>query len=92
MSISTVTSAASKTDRTLNDMPATAATDHTYSSPTPKPMHESSSEAKPANDHTYAEYSDTPTEPYGSDIEQALDSISTGVTKDGQLIVASTDK
>ena len=92
MSVSTVTSAASKTDRTLNDTPATVATDHTYSSPTPKPMHESSSEAKPASDHTYAEYSDTPTEPYGSDTEQALDSVSTGVTKDGWLIVASTDK
>ena len=92
MSVSTVTSAASKTDRTLNDTPATVATDHTYSSPTPKPMHESSSEAKPASDHTYAEYSDTPTEPYGSDTEQALDSVSTGVTKDGRLIVASTNK
>ena len=92
MSVSTVTSAASKTDCTLNDTPATVATDHTYSSPTPKPMHESSSEVKPASDHTYAEYSDTPTEPYGSDTEQALDSVSTGVTKDGRLIVASTDK
>ena len=69
MSVSTITSAASKTDRTLNDMPAMVATDHTYSSPTLKPMHESSSEAKPASDHTYAEYSDTPTEPYGSDTE-----------------------
>ena len=86
------TSAASKTDRTLSDTPTTVATDHTYSSPTPKPMQESSSEAKPASDHTYTEYSDTPTEPYGSDTEQALDSVSTGVTKDGQLIVASNDK
>ena len=92
MSISTITSAASKTDRTLNDTPAMVATNHTYSSPTLKPMQESGSEAKPASDHTYAEYSDTPTEPYGSDTEQALDSVSTGVTKDGQLIVASTDK
>ena len=92
MSISTITSASSKTDHTLNDTPATVATDHTYSSPAPKPMQESSSEAKPASDHTYAEYSDTPTEPYGSDTEQALDSVSTGVTKDGRLIVASTDK
>ena len=33
-----------------------------------------------------------PTEPYGSDTEQALDSVSTGVTKDGRLIVACTDK
>ena len=92
MSVSTITSAASKTDCTLNDMPATVTTDHSYSSPTPKPMQESTSEAKPASDHTYAEYSDTPTEPYGSDTEQALDSVSTGVTKDGRLIVASTDK
>ena len=92
MSVSTITSAASKTDRTLNDTPAMDATDHTYSSLTLKPMHESSSEVKPASDHTYAEYSNTPTEPYGSDTEQALDSVSTGVTKDGRLIVASTDK
>ena len=92
MSLSTTTSVASKTDRTLNDMPATVTTDHSYSSPTPKPMQESISEAKPTSDHTYAENSDTPTEPYGSDTEQALDSISTGVTKDGRLIVASTDK
>ena len=92
MSVSTVTSAASKTDRTLNDTPATVATDHTYSSPTPKPRHESSSEVKPASDHTYAEYSDTPTEPYGSDTEQALDSVSTGVTKEGRLMGASTNK
>ena len=63
MSISTIPSAASKTDHTLNDTSATATTDHTYSSPTPKPMQESSSEAKPASDHTYAEYSDIPTEP-----------------------------
>ena len=54
------TSAASKTDCTLNDMPDTVATDHTYSSPTPKPMQESSLEAKPASDHPCAEYSDTP--------------------------------
>ena len=47
---------------------------------------------KPTSDHTYAEHSDTPTEPYGSDTEQTLDSVSTGVTKEGRLIVASTDK
>ena len=47
---------------------------------------------KPASDHTYAEYSDTPTEPYGSDAEHTLDSGSTGVTKEGWLIVASTDR
>ena len=92
MSVSTIPSAASKTDRTQNDSSATVTTDHTYSSPTPKPMQESSLEAKPASDHTYAEYSDTPTEPYGSDTEHALDSVSTGVTKEGRLIVASTDR
>ena len=55
-------------------------------------MQESSLEAKPVSDHTYAEYSDTPTEPYASDTEHALDSVSTGVTKEGWLIVASTDR
>ena len=55
-------------------------------------MQESSLEAKPASDHTYTEYSDTPTEPYGSDTEHALDSVSTGVTKEGWLIVASTNR
>ena len=79
MSLSTTTSVASKTDCTLNDMPAMVATDHSYSSPTPKPMQESISEVKPTSDHTYTENSDTPTEPYGSDTEQALDSVSTGV-------------
>ena len=92
MSVSTIPSAASKTDHTLNDASATVTNDHTYLSPTPKPMQESSLEAKPASDHTYAEHSDTPTEPYGSDTEHALDSVSTGVTKEGQLIVASTDR
>ena len=92
MSVSTIPSAASKTDHTLNGTSATVTTDHTYLSPTPKSMQESSSEAKPASDHTYAEYSDTPTEPYGSDTEHALDSVSTGVTKEGRLIVASTDR
>ena len=92
MSVSTIPSAASETDRTQNDAPVKVTTDHTYSSPTPKPMQESSLQAKPASDHTYAEYSDTPTEPYGSDTEHALDSVSTGVTKEGWLIVASTDR
>ena len=92
MSISTIPSAVSKTDHTQNDSSATVTTDHTYSSPTIKPMQESSLEAKPASDHTHAEYSDTPTEPYGSDTEHALDSVSTVVTKEGQLIVASTDR
>ena len=86
MSVSTIPSAASETNRTQNDAPVKVTTDHTYSSPTPKPMQESSLEAKPASDHTYAEYSDTPTGPYGSDTEHALDSVSTGVTKEGWLI------
>ena len=80
MSVSTIPSAASETDHTQNDAPVKVTIDHTYSSPTPKPMQESSLEPKPASDHTYAEYSDTPTEPYGSDTEHALDSVSTGVT------------
>ena len=92
MSVSTIPSAASETDCTQNDVPVKVTTDHTYSSPTPKPMQESSLEVKPASDHTYAEYSDTPTEPYGSDTEYALDSVSTGVTKEGWLIVASTNR
>ena len=92
MSVSTIPSAASETDHTQNDMPVKVTTDHTYLSPTPKPMPENSLEAKPTSDHTYAEYSDTPTEPYGRDTEHALDSVSTGVTKEGWLIVASTDR
>ena len=92
MSVSTIPSASSETDHTQNDPPVKATTDHAYSSPTPKPMQGSSLEAKPASDHTYAEYSDASTEPYGSDTEHALDSVSTGVTKEGRLIVASTDK
>ena len=75
-----------------NDASVNSSSDHTYSSPTPKPIQESSLQAKPTSDHTYAEHSDTPTEPYGSDTEQTLDSVSTGVTKEGRLIVASTDK
>ena len=71
MSVSTIPSAASETDRTQNDVPVKVTTDHTYLSPTPKPMQESSLEVKPASDHTYAEYSDTPTEPYGSDTAHA---------------------
>ena len=92
MSISTIPSASSVTDHTQNDTPVKVTTNHTYLSPTPKPMQGSSLEVKPASDHTYAEYSDTPTEPYGSDVEHTLDSVSTGVTKEGQLIVASTDR
>ena len=92
MSLSTIPSAASETDLTQNNMPDKVTTDHTYSSPTPKPMQESSLVAKPASNHTYAEHSDTPTEPYGSDTEHALDTVSTGVTKEGRLIVASTDR
>ena len=92
MSVSTIPSKASATVSTQNDAPVKVTTDHTYSPPTPKPMQGSSLEAKPASDHTYAEYSDTPTEPYGSDAEHTLDSVSTGVTKEGWLIVASTDR
>ena len=55
-------------------------------------MQGSSLEVKPASDHTYTEYSDTPIEPYGSDTEHTLDSVSTGVTKEGRFIVASTDR
>ena len=88
----TIPSKASATVSTQNDAPVKVTTDHTYSSPTSKPMQGSSLEVKPASDHTYAEYSDTPTEPYGSDVEHTLDSVSTGVTKEGWLIVASTDR
>ena len=63
MSVSTISSAASETDRTQNDAPVKVTTDHTYSSPNTQPIQGSSLEAKPASDHTYAEYSDTPTEP-----------------------------
>ena len=58
--MSTTPSTSSETVRNQNDIPAKVITDHTYSSPTPKPMQGSSLEAKPAGDHTYAEQSDTP--------------------------------
>ena len=78
MSVSTIPSKASATVSTQNDALVKVTTDHTYSSPTPKPMQGSSLEAKPASDHTYAEYSNTTTEPYGSDAEHTLDSILCG--------------
>ena len=46
----------------------------------------------PKNDHTYAENSDVPTEPYGSDSDSKLDTVTTGVNTGGRLIVASMDK
>ena len=92
MSALTNPNKASTTASTLNDASVNVSSDHIYSSPTPQPIQVSSLQAKPTSDHTYAEHSDTPTEPYGSDTEHTLDSVSTGVTKEGQFIVASTDK
>ena len=92
MSTSTIPNKASATVSILNDAPVNVTIDHTYLSPTPQPIQGSNLEAKPTSDHTYAEHSDTPTEPYGSDVEHTLDSVSTGVTKEGRLIVASTDR
>ena len=92
MSIPTIPSETYETVCIRNDIPAKVSTDHTYSSPTPKLMQGSSLEAKPAGDHTFAEHSDTPTEPYGSDTEHTLDSVSTGITKEGWLIGASTNR
>ena len=92
MSAPTNPNKASTTASTSNDASVNISSDHTYSSPTPQPIQGSSLQAKPTSDHTYAEHSDTPTEPYGSDTEHTLDFVSTGVTKEGRLIVASTDK
>ena len=65
--------------------------DHTYSSPTPRSSLNVTT-SKNHNDHTYAEDSDVPTEPYSSDSESKIDSISTGVSAEGLLVIASTDK
>ena len=92
MSAPTNPNTAPTTASTSNDASVNISSDHTYSSPTPQPIQGSSLQAKPTSDHTYAKHSDTPTEPYGSDTEQTLDSVSTGVTKEGWFIVASTDK
>ena len=92
MSTPTNPTKASTTASTSNDAPVNISSDHTYSSPTPQSIQGSSLQVKLTSDHTYVEHSDTPTEPYGSDTEHTLDSASTGVTKEGQLIVASTDK
>ena len=66
--------------------------DHMYSSPKPKPIPSSRAPAAPKNDQTYAENSNAATEPYSSDNEGKLDTISTDITAGGRLIVASTDK
>ena len=92
ISTSTIPNKASTTASISNVAAVNITSDHTYSSPTPQPIQGSSLEAKPTSDHTYAEHSDSPTEPYGSDTEHTLDSVSTGVTKEGQVIVASTDR
>ena len=75
--------------RTFHDETASNP-DHTYSSPTPHTM-PSVVMSKTHNDHTYAEDSDVPTEPYGSDSDGKLDSVSTGVSVEGRLVIASTD-
>ena len=92
MSGPTIPNKASTTASISIDASVNITSDHIYSSPTPQPIQGSNLEAKLTSDHTYAEHSDTPTEPYGSDTEHTLDSVSTGVTKEGQLIVASTDR
>ena len=88
----TIPNKASTTASISNDAAVNVTSDHIYSSPTPQPIQGSSLEVKLTSDHTYTEYSDTPTEPSGSDTEHTLDSVSTGVPKEGWLIVASTDR
>ena len=75
-----------------NGNPSLSNSDHTYSSPTLRPIPGYSPPVKPTSNHTYAENSDVPTEPYGSDNENKIYNVSTGITSEGRLIVASTDK
>ena len=65
--------------------------DHTYSSPVPR-IQQNRVAPKNHNDHTYAEDSDVSTEPYSSDQDGKINSVSTGVSMDRRLVVASTDK
>ena len=65
--------------------------DHTYSSPVPR-IQQNVAVPKTHQDHTYAEDSDVSTEPYSSDQDGKIDSVSTGVSIEGRLVVASTDK
>ena len=75
-----------------NDNTVTINSDYTYLSPTPHSIPVSGTHVNSTSDHTYAENSDVPTEPYGSDSDSKLDTVSMGVTTGGRLIVASTDK
>ena len=65
--------------------------DHTYLSPVPR-IQQNVAVPKTHQDHTYAEDSDVSTEPYNSDQDGKIDSVSTGVSIEGRLVVASTDK
>ena len=66
--------------------------DHTYLSPSPRPIPATGAKVNQTNDHTYAEDSDVPTEPYGSNTDSKLDNVSNGVTSEERLVIASTDK
>ena len=70
---------------------AAVSSDHTYSSPTPHPSPMIITTTN-HNDHTYAEDSDIPTELYGSDSDSKTENMSTGISKEGWLMIASTDK
>ena len=64
--------------------------DHTYSSPTPR-IQQNVAMPKNHKDHTYAEDSNVSTEPYSSDSDGKINSVLTGVSVDGRLVIASTD-
>ena len=88
-----VSSAAVKTPvNNSKDTAKTTNSDHTYSSPRPQSTPVSDTQVNPKSDHTYAENSDVPTEPYSSDSDSKLDTVTTGVTTGSRLIVASMDK
>ena len=64
--------------------------DHMYASPPPHALHvDDNTTAKVHDDHTYAEQSDVPTEPYGSDSDTQMESLLTGISRSGKLILAS---
>ena len=61
---------------------APVSNDYTYSSPIPCPSQTTIAKVAHYNDHTYAEDSDVPTEPYGSDSDSKIDSVSTSVSSE----------
>ena len=60
--------------------------DHTYSSPVPR-IQQNIAMPKNHKDHTYAEDSDVSTEPYSSDHDGKINSVSTGVSVETKMLL-----